>query len=247
MNYQPYPPIPEKKTVSTLSIIAFILSFLCWLGVAGLILGIIDLVLARKEAVPKKHGLSVAAVVIGSIMTIFLLLVEVGSSISDSALESSHEQPSSSGSTLNQQQNSTVVENDVDHINNVPVIGVGDSFGNRTIDGVVTDADLDWKDYDDWSIQPERDEKVILITIKVTNMSDKDNYVSVSDFECYVDDVIVNPELFNGSNLDYNQNIAPNRSAVLGAVYVVPKDAESIELEYNPIGESSSRVIIKIL
>ena len=58
----------------------------------------------------------------------------------------------------------------------------------------------------------------------------------------------VNPELVNGMGDEpYNENIEPGRAAILGALYVVPKNASSIELEYNPIGEYSDRVIIKIL
>ena len=148
----------------------------------------------------------------------------------------------------------TVIEVDEDSINlsgevsdNIKVIGIGDEFGNKTITGVVQDVDLDYTDYNDvWSEVPEG-KKAVYITIMVTNNSENDNYVSVGDFSCYVDGVSINAELVTGSDDDYNANIAPGRSAVLGAMYIIPEDASSIELEYTPIGESAERVIIKVL
>ena len=128
----------------------------------------------------------------------------------------------------------------------VKVVGIGDEFGNKTITAVVEDVDLDYTDYNElWTEIPEG-KKAIYITIKVTNISDESNYVSVGDFDCYVDDVTVNAELVTGSDDNYNANIESGRAAVLGAMYVIPEDAESIELEYNPIGEFAERVIIKI-
>lgn len=58
--------------------------------------------------------------------------------------------------------------------------------------------------------------------------------------------MITDAELVAGDNDDYNANIDPDRAAILGAMYIIPKDAESIELEYSPIGETAKRVIIKI-
>lgn len=126
-------------------------------------------------------------------------------------------------------------------------VGINEEFGNSTITGVVTDVDLNYTEYNElWSEVPAG-YKVIFITIKVTNKSDSENYVSVGDFECYVDNIITDTELVTGSDLNYNANIAPGRTAILGAEYIIPENAESIELEYNPIGESTKRIIIKIL
>ena len=131
------------------------------------------------------------------------------------------------------------VSDDIDRI------GIGDEFGNNTITGVVEDANLDYKGYDSTFTEVPEGKKAIYIKIKVTNISEESNYVSVGDFDCYVDDIIVKPEMFSGED-DYNANIEADRSAILGGMYIIPEDAESIELEYTPIGESSKRVIIKI-
>ena len=143
--------------------------------------------------------------------------------------------------------NSDTNKEESDPFEGVKTVGIGEEFGNKTITGVVQDVDFDYKDYNDlWTTVPDG-KKCIFIKIKVKNISNASNYVTVSDFACYVDDVSVNAELVNGmGDEDYNANIDPGRSAILGALYVIPKDAESIELEYNPIGEYAERVIIKI-
>lgn len=60
------PPQPTKN--STLSVISFIISFFCCFGVVGAILGIVDLVKAKNEPVKQKHGLSIAAIIIGIVI-----------------------------------------------------------------------------------------------------------------------------------------------------------------------------------
>ncbi len=62
--------IKEKRKNSPLSIIAFVLSFFGWLGLPAAALGVLDLVKGNKE---KKHGFSIAAVIIGVIMTVAMI------------------------------------------------------------------------------------------------------------------------------------------------------------------------------
>ena len=154
---------------------------------------------------------------------------------------------SSSDSGSSSSSKNTAEEDAKELLASVKTVGINEEFGNKTITGKVTDVDLDYKNYNDiWTTVPE-DKKCVYIKIKVTNISNDTNYVSVGDFNCYVDDIAVNPELVSGGEEPYNANIDSGRSAILGALYVVPKNASSIELEYNPIGEYSERVIIKIL
>lgn len=130
--------------------------------------------------------------------------------------------------------------------NEPKIIGINEEFGNKTITAVVTEVNLDFKDYSDYIVKVPEDSKVIQVVIKMTNISDKTNYVSVGDFHCYVDNISVDAELFTDSRYGYNDNIDPGRATMLGACYIVPKNAESIELEYSPIGEKADRTIIKI-
>lgn len=66
-------PLPPKKRFSGLSIAAFVASLFGWVAIAGVVLGIIDLVQAKGETEPKRHGLSIAAIVIGALTYVFLL------------------------------------------------------------------------------------------------------------------------------------------------------------------------------
>ena len=63
---------------------------------------------------------------------------------------------------------------------------------------------------------------------------------------CIHDNIVTKAELITGGQENYNENIDPGRSALLGAMYVVPEDAKSIDLEYDPLGEYSDRIVIKI-
>ncbi len=215
-------PNPYRGRISGMSIAAFILSCLGCVGPVGMILGIIDL--SKKDG--RRKGLSIAALAIGAVMAI----------VSLSALSSG---------TQNGKINTKVTVNSSGNKTDSD-ISIGDEFGNKTITGVVMEADLDYKDYNVLWTKPKDDQKAIYLRIKMTNNSEKSNYVSVGDFKCYVDNISTNSEMITGGDEDYNANIDPGRSAILGALYIIPKDAKDIELEYNPIGEASERVIIKI-
>ncbi len=86
-------------------------------------------------------------------------------------------------------------------------LSIGDEFGNKTITGVVLDADLDYQDYNKLFTTLKYDQKAVYVKIKMTNTSDKSNYVSVADFKCYVDNISTNPEMITGGDEDYNANI----------------------------------------
>lgn len=241
-------------------------------GLIGVILGILGLtVLKRAEKYTAVAGLIVSgvALVFGCFwMFLYIpkhpgtsnLLDYASTSSSDTSSSSSNDDKpttssssspstntSSSSSTTNVKEEPKEEPNSNSIKDEIKTVGVNEEFGNDTITGKVIDYDLDYKNYDDyWTSVPEG-KKCIYIKIKVTNISSESNYVSVGDFDCYIDDVKVMPEFINGSDDDdYNNNIEPGRSAILGALYVVPENCSSIELEYNPWGEYAERVIIKI-
>ena len=237
-------------------------------GLIGVILGILGLtVLKRAEKYTAVAGLIVSgiALVFGCFwMFLYIPKHKDAPSLLDYATESSSDTTPSSSSDFETKPDtssstttsSTVKEDKEEKKEETPssnikdtikTVGVNEEFGNDTITGKVIDYDLDYKNYNDvWTTVPEG-KKCIYIKIKVTNISSESNYVSVGDFDCYIDDVKVMPEWVNGSDDDdYNNNIEPGRSAILGALYVVPKNCSSIELEYNPWGEYAERVIIKI-
>ena len=82
-NFNQGMPQPTKAKNSNLSIAAFALSFFGCFSLVGIILAIIDLVTKSKENPPKKHGFSIAALVIGGLMLIFSLLYSANKTTSD--------------------------------------------------------------------------------------------------------------------------------------------------------------------
>lgn len=56
--------------MSPMAIVAFVLSFLGYIAPVGVVLGVIDLI---KKDKTKKHGLAVAAIAVGAVMTIAML------------------------------------------------------------------------------------------------------------------------------------------------------------------------------
>lgn len=67
----PKKPAAPREKASAISIIGFVLAVTMYLAPLGMILGIIDLIKNKK----KPHGLSIAAICIGLIMTFFIGLV----------------------------------------------------------------------------------------------------------------------------------------------------------------------------
>lgn len=239
------------KVALVLSIMSFVCCCVNWLFFIPAIICAVIAIIKNKRDVS-----AWAAIIISCISFGFYIIVIVTGAADDLAasLEETEttEEVSSIGNSEDSLENvfdsPQAVNQSGDSLENnkVKTVGINEEFGNSTITGVVTDVDMNYTEYNDfWSEVPEG-YKVIFITIKVTNKSDAENYVSVGDFECYVDDIITEPELVAGGNLDYNANITPGRSALLGAEYIIPINTEAIELEYNPIGEKADRVIIKI-
>ncbi len=236
---------PEKKKHTGLAKASFVLSFLGPLAVIGILLALLDLVRDRDR--PHKHGLSAAAIIIGVLV---LVLFAKAASSDDTSKKAAGPAPSSAVVQQEDGQPKAVTTKEPAAEETAPSgpkkIGLGEEFGNKTVTGIVLEADLDYKNYNEvWTDVPEG-YKAVYIKISLTNISNEENYVSAGDFSCYADNIITSAELVSGGNEDYNANIAPGRSAVLGAMYVIPRDTRSIELEYDPIGESADRVIIVI-
>lgn len=126
------------------------------------------------------------------------------------------------------------------------VIGLNEEFANKTISGKVVSADLDFKGYNEYLVEVPEGKKAILIVIQMTNISQEENYVSAGDFSCYVDNVATRIEMFESGEYNYNDNISPGRSSMIGACVVIPVNAQSIELEYTPFGEQAIDTVIKI-
>ncbi|WP_026498921.1 zinc ribbon domain-containing protein [Butyrivibrio sp. WCD2001] len=84
--------VPKKKKHSALGIIAFVLSFLGPLALIGIILAIIDLVKDKDKS--HKHGLTIAAIVIGCLMLLFWAIPSSSTTNNETNVTSTSEEES---------------------------------------------------------------------------------------------------------------------------------------------------------
>lgn len=243
-----YNPVQKHKTIA---IAALILSFLGPLALIGIVLAIVDLVTDKFKQY--KHTFSIVAIIVGIIVVGATSryysngkeTVNTEKTVSnlgktnEATNGSSSQTKSSSGTTSTVQITSTP-----EPMNSI--VYIGEEFGNKTIRGAVVYADLDYKDYNTVWTTINDGYKAIYIKVLMTNISNETNYVSVGDYNCYADNIAVSAEMVSGGEESYNDNIAPGRSAILGAMYIVPQNTKSIEMEYKPIGESSNKQVIII-
>ena len=110
------------------------------------------------------------------------------------------------------------------------VVTVGQSVTGDELKISFISADADAKDLNKYS-KPEEGNKVIRAEFKFENISDDD--VILDGFECYADDKKC--ELFYGGK-DFAsptlESVSAGRSFTAIVYYEVPKDAKTIELEY---------------
>ena len=227
------------KPESVMSILSIVFTLLCCTYLIGTILAIVDLLTSKNGADGKGHVCSWISVVLGAIMifmgiTTNLLGIGLGSFSSNIK----HPDASAVGTIEDVEESS----NDI--LDSVQRIGVGETFTTGDVTYYVKSADLNYKldSGENWLIDVPDDCKCIKVTFSVTNNSDEEIYVSVGQFDCYADNVKYDNEFFGGGN--YNDNIAPGRTAEVEGVWVIPKNASSIEIEYNPTLRDVERVIV---
>lgn len=125
-----------------------------------------------------------------------------------------------------------------------PVYKVGDTFYTQNINMKIVAADLNYKlkNFEKETLSIESGYKAIKVNFKATNMTVFRSFVGA--FSCYVDDVKNTNTCLISEN--YDDDILPKRSSEIYIIYIVPKKAKSIELEYDPLYIESERIIVKI-
>lgn len=126
-------------------------------------------------------------------------------------------------------------------------VKVGGSFEINGLKVTVNDCDLDYTDYDDdygW-YEPEEGMKYIKVSFTYENSDEDDKYVSIYDYDCYVDNTLCE-ESYNFGGDFINANLSKGRNVSFETFYVVPVDSQSIELEYTENIWTNEKVIIKL-
>ena len=236
-----------SMVLGIISILTACIAFGIVPGIIGLILAIIAL--CQKD---RKHGTAIAGLTCSIIgIIIFAIMALFVNSVSDSNKESTGTQASVSAI----KESSTAVsestpESKVEEAE-VPsgtVISPGYTFDADGLQVTINDFDLDYTDYEDeygWNA-PADGTKYIMIDVSYQNNSKDDKYVSIYDFQCYADntDCEQNYSVVDSSSL--NANLSSGRKTSYKIAFVVPQDAQSIELEYETSIWTGHKEVIKL-
>lgn len=253
---------PEKKGQSALAITGFVLSLIGCTYIAGIILGIIDLVRTKG----KKNGLAVAAVAIGGAWVLLSCALVVIVYSGDKANEKAEKVVSYYGGSIEKSTGditkpddeaigstaSESVENSVEQL--VPMESVeeevadstsgayhvGDVISIKTDDGEYTITFTNVAETSDRNMFSDKDPKrVILVDFKVENI---DYEYTLGDYKN--NEVSIYSSNFNAFDADgeaidtypltvkYATSITPGHKASGQLAYCLDNDTNFIELEY---------------
>ena len=151
----------------------------------------------------------------------------------------------SKGSASSQSSNDSSTENE----NSNNVVELNDTFETKGLKVSFTDLNLDYSVKDDKYdlYKPADGKKYIAVSFTFENTGDKEKYVSIYDFDCYADNTNCEQKYLPDDNDFINTNLSSGRNVSFTAYFEVPKDAKTIELEYEPDFLSDDKVIIKVL
>ena len=87
--------------------------------------------------------------------------------------------------------------------------------------------------------------KIIKLTFEIENISSTDQIVSVYDFKCYSDDVASSAYYYGDDGLS-TTTLSSGRKATGNVYFEVPKDANSIDVEYETNYWSGNKAIFVV-
>lgn len=232
---------PEKKGQSALAITGFVLSLIGCTYIAGIILGIIDLVRTKG----KKNGLAVAAVAIGGAWVLlscmlFVIVYAGNKATEDNKHVTSYNSNYSDAST---DSRNVEVEESAEAISDV--YRVGDVVSIQTDSGEYTITFTNIEETSERNRFSDKDpERVILIDFKVENIDYEYTFGGYKNNEVNVYSSNFNAFDADGEALDtyplttkYATSVTPGHTASGRLVYGLDNDTNLIELEYadNPL------------
>lgn len=227
---------PPKKKQSTLSTLAAVFSILAFTIPVAVILAIIDIATGDKKN--KLHTGSWFAIIW---CVLAVIVYNIGNKPGDDVTIPIAEVKVSVESTEEQAPEPIINKSDT-------VISPGYTFDADGLQVTINDFDLNFTDYEDeygWNT-PADGMKYIMIDVSYQNNSKDDKYVSIYDFQCYADntDCEQNYSVVDSSSL--NANLSSGRKTSYKIAFVVPQDAQSIELEYETSIWTGHKEIIKL-
>lgn len=210
--------------IITLILSPFLNIYLILPSLLSLLLGIIDTVIKTKKKEPK--GLSIAGIVLSSISLVICILIVVGvyyfSGTIVNELDSVKEE-------LQQEVISCDI-NEPAQINDIKI--------------TLKSVDTNFTDYPSYAIVDD-DCTVLKADFEFENMDEYDNTVSHSYFECFADKFSCDEFDYMDDSYFY-ETIEPGRKAIGSVYFEIPKDADNIEIEYEPYSLFEQKVVFNI-
>lgn len=239
----------ESKGFAVASLVIGVVALLtscCYggfLGIIGFVLGIIGL--ANKQ----ETGLCVGGIItsiIAGIITIVSMFI--GFSMLDSISEVGN--TSVTTGTVNTEVSEDEDSGKADASESSEgeakeeKITKGQFFVNDGLKVTVNDINTDFTEYDEWST-PEEGKKYIEVSFTYENNGDSDMYASIYDYDCYADNALCEQSYSFGGDF-INTNLSKGRNVSFSTYYVVPIDANTIELEYTANIWTGEKVVIEV-
>ena len=200
----------------------FLSVFLILPAILGLILGIVSVVIKSKKKEPK--GLAIAGIVLSTIalvvcILVTFLLVNVYTAVSDNI--------------------SDYIDNEESQITEKSA-KIGESTTLNDVTVTLVAVDDDFKDYYSFA-SVDDDCKILKADFEFENVGDYTEYVSYSDFNCYADKFSC--DTFSSVEDSYFYASIGEGKKAKGSIYFeIPKDAETIEIEYDGGSYDGSKI-----
>lgn len=193
-------------------------------SILGLILGIVDTVIKSKKKQPK--GLSIAGIVLSTIALVICILIVVAAvTIYTNASETILSNTSSTLEDLlplNQTRN------------------VGESATLDDIKVTLVSVDTDFEDYYSYAFVDE-DCNILQANFEFENVGDYSEYVSYSNFKCFADKFSCD-SFYSVEGSYFYETIEEGKKARGTVYFEIPKDADSIEIEYDGNSYDNSKI-----
>lgn len=220
------------------------LVFSCFiLGIIPAFLGLIFAIVALCQKDVKK-GTAIAGLVcsiIGILFSILIILFGIaGSSNANKEVASSTQAESYATSDSGRQKASSETT--------AEIISPGFSFDANDVTVTINDFDTNFTDYNDnYGIYaPQSGMKYVCVSVSFTNNSNSDRYVSYIDFQCYADDSVCEEQFGLLDDDIFGTSISTGRKTSGLLIYIVPENAQSIELEYETDFWTNHKMILKL-
>ncbi len=189
---------------------------------------------------PKKKG---KGKIIAIVVIIIILLVAIGScSGGDDDTEVTN---TSDGSSSSEE---TVDTSDSDEGDGTTYVLPGESFETDGLKITLDECNMDYQVEDNEYGLYDLDDglKYVSATFTFENIGDSDEYVSIYDFDCYVNNTQYEQQYLPDGGDFINTNLSSGRNVSFTTYYAVPSDATEVELEYTSNVWTSEKVIIKL-